>query len=416
LRGPWPPRPSLATGSRASTHDRTSSPRTHQGTPRRARDLGVSYFHRLEGEHPAISNNALPDIKAKVKIDTTDLDKASGNVKKVGADVAEHIGNKATTHTLRFKESMTSLVEHIGKMPPIVGETARSLESMTSNAAAMGPMGIAAGVAAAGIGLMAEAAHVAQESYLHAAEETHNYMRITGQSAEASSRQIEVFKDLGVGADTASGAMVKLEKAIAQHPATLAKLGIEVVKDSKGNTDMAATLGNVADAYNKTSDSAARMNIVLTAFGKKGADMIPILEQGSAKLRQMESEAKLVMTDADIEQAHKYAIQLKQNSDSWNAVTAAAGRFVQGPVGAATDAIAANEFAWQRLSEAHQTGRGLFSAEAEGFRQTYEAGMRPSLDLMRSRRPRRTPQMPPRPMLMHSTSSSTRRTAASTQR
>ncbi len=291
-------------------------------------------------------------IKAKVALDSSDLEKAQAHAKKTGDAVKTHM-TASTQHTLRFKESLTTLATHIGTMPPIVGETARSMESMFANTSKMSALGIAGGVAAAGLGILAEGAHVAQEAYKHVVESTESYMRVTGLSAEVASRQIEVFNVLGVSGETATGAMVKLEKAISNHPAKLEALGVAVERDAHRNVDMEATLYSVADAYNASSDAAKKMDIVLTAFGKTGADMIPILERGSGELRRMAADAKLVLTDADIEQARKYAIQQKQLDANWGALTASAGRFVNQGVGRVVEAELKSEFVNKRLGEAH---------------------------------------------------------------
>lgn len=321
-------------------------------------------------------------IKAKITLDSSDLGKAQAAAASTAAAVKEHMTG-STQHTLRFKESLTSLTEHIAKMPPIVGETARSLESMTSNAAAIGPAGIAAAGAAAGFGLLAEVANVAAEKFVQIAEATHSYMRVTGESADAASRQIEVFGILGVGADVATAAMVKLEKAIATQPAHLEKLGIAIARDAAGNVDMAATLGNIADAYIRTTDAAAKTEIALASFGKSGAALIPILEQGSAGLKKMEADAKVVMTEQDIENVHKYAIAEKEANRQTDAWMASAGRLATTLKGEVFTELNREIYVTDRLKAAHMTGldalkhtQAEIDALTKKYRDQFDAGQK----------------------------------------
>jgi hypothetical protein len=312
-----------------------------------------------------MSDRTVDAIKAKISLDSSDLGKANAAAAATAAAFKDHVGGAATTHTLRFKESLTTLTEHVAKMPPIVGQTARSLESMASNASSIGPIGMAAMGAAAGLGILVEGAKMADEAFTSAAKKTEDYMRVTGQSADASSRQVEVFGNLGVGADVATAAMVKLEKAIgAAHP-KLAAYGIEVGHNAKGEVDMGVTLGNVADAYKAATDPVQKMEIVLTAFGKSGAAMIPVLEQGSAKLKEMEAAAKVVMTDADIEKARKYAIQQKEINANWDAMMASMGRVVDGMKGGIGNEYLKQDFITQKLAESN-----LSLSHATGATQT----------------------------------------------
>src|SRR5438105_1815263 len=79
--------------------------------------------------------------------------------------------------------------------------------------------------AALGVGI--DIAKQAEDQYVALAESVHKYMKVTGESAETSSRQINAFKDLGVSEEDAQAAMVKLSKAIETTPKKLNELNIE---------------------------------------------------------------------------------------------------------------------------------------------------------------------------------------------
>ena len=184
------------------------------------------------------------------------------------------------------------------------------------------------------------------------AESVHKYMAATGESATTASAQVQAFNELGISEDVAQAAMVKLSKAIETTPKKLAAVGIEVAKDAKGNVDLNASLLNVIDAWNGTEDAAKRNEIALIAFGKNGvAAMLPILEAGSASLRQLEKDVRVTMTDADIAQAHKYVLEQKQVQASFNAVQDSIGQQVLPKLGALYDAYLKQEYVHKRMAE-----------------------------------------------------------------
>jgi hypothetical protein len=265
----------------------------------------------------------LDPVVVKVVVDDSALDKAAGKATKTGAAIKK-MGTDGTTHTLRLKESFTSLVEHVDGMPPVVGQASRSLESMFSTG--VGGAGLlTAGVGAAAAAVLAFAEEAARK-YQGLVEETEAYSRVTGESAEMSSRQLEAFQELGVSAGDATGAMVKLDKAIITAPKHLEALGVEIAHNKDGTTDLNGTLINIIDAYNSTSDAAKRTEIALAAFGKTGANMLPILAVGSDKLRQMEDSAKLVFSEEDIKRVHDFKIEQQQMNREMDSFAAGPGR------------------------------------------------------------------------------------------
>src|SRR6266704_2207142 len=73
----------------------------------------------------------LPDIGARVVVDDSQLKKVSGTASKTGEAIAAGM-SKGTTHTLRFEQSLTTMLDHFGGMPPVVNEASRSLKSILS--------------------------------------------------------------------------------------------------------------------------------------------------------------------------------------------------------------------------------------------------------------------------------------------
>jgi hypothetical protein len=212
----------------------------------------------------------LPDLVARLRVDSGGLQKAEAEAKAATSKIGGHIGGVGTISKDVEKNigSLAGKLEGLGPVGSAAGGGIGQLSSMLSGS--LGPAMLAGG-AVLGLGAVV---YSGMEKYLGLAQSVEHYMRVTGESAAQASQQIQAFAELGVGADVASGAMVKLSKAIEGTPKKLEALGIEIAKDSKGNTDLNGTLMNVIDAWNRTEDAAKRNIIVLTAFGKSGAALI----------------------------------------------------------------------------------------------------------------------------------------------
>src|SRR5258708_27922265 len=73
----------------------------------------------------------LPNVTSKFAFDYSDLTKAEKASAKAHGQFATD-AKASTTHTLRFDQSLTTLLDHFGGMPPIVNQAGRSIESMAS--------------------------------------------------------------------------------------------------------------------------------------------------------------------------------------------------------------------------------------------------------------------------------------------
>src|SRR5258708_97075 len=216
----------------------------------------------------------LPNVTSKFAFDYSDLTKAEKASAKAHGQFATD-AKASTTHTLRFDQSLTTLLDHFGGMPPIVNQAGRSIESMASTG--VGGMQLLGGAGLGAVGPLAEIVNASTKAYQSIGDQVENYKRVVGGSAEESSRMVYTFDALGVSTETASAGMFKLSKALETSPAKLAALGIQATYDAKGNIDLSKTLFTVAAASNPTGDQAKKNPILFDAFGKTGKDMTPIL-------------------------------------------------------------------------------------------------------------------------------------------
>lgn len=272
-----------------------------------------------------MAERALPDLIMRVRVDRRDLAKlrgeahSTGNVLKTGMEG----GTKATTALEKRITSLGGALTHLGPVGRMAGNT---LTEVSGTATAVGSaMGIAGGVAVGALAAIAGGAIYASHTYQTLVGRIDNFQDVTNSSAEEASRLVHVSDVLGVSSESLSGSMFKLSKAIGATPEQFAKLGIEVNRDATGNVNLVETLFNVADAYDAASNATDKTRILTTAFGRSGAEMIDIVEQGSARLRELAASTKLVLTDADITQAREYAIAQQEVKAGWDEWVASIG-------------------------------------------------------------------------------------------
>ncbi len=212
---------------------------------------------------------------------------------------------------------------------------------------------IAAGAA---LGLLTGLAGESVHAYVDLADKIENYKRVTGASAEESSRMVEAFQVLGVDAETATAGMFKLAKAVELHSDKLRADGVVVAKNADGTTNLAKTLGAVADAYNAQLDPAKKNQIVLDAFGKAGAALIPILEQGSQKLAVFEDEAGKIFTQDDLDRAKRYGQTMREAGQNIDDAKASFGDLVAKLVGPVAESFNRGTYIQNKLNDAVKAG------------------------------------------------------------
>lgn len=121
--------------------------------------------------------------------------------------------------------------------------------------------------------------------------------RQTGIAAEELSRLQYAAKLSDVEVESFNSSLIKLSRSMAEAAEggnvadTFKRLGVQV-KDSNDNLlPMRDVLLQVADRFQSMKDGAAKSAISMELFGKSGAAMIPVLNQGSAAIKEIEREA-----------------------------------------------------------------------------------------------------------------------------
>lgn len=123
--------------------------------------------------------------------------------------------------------------------------------------------------------------------------------RTIGATAEESSKLIQAADDMGISSGTLSAA---LQAAI-----------------RKGVKPTVEGIGALADEYNAIQDPIARTKFLMDNFGRSGAALAPLMEQGAAGIAAMGDEAErmgLVMGQDAVDAARQYELAVDNLEDS----------------------------------------------------------------------------------------------------
>lgn len=160
-----------------------------------------------------------------------------------------------------------------------------------------------AAIATAGVGALATVAGKAVTEFEDATVEVGKFRDATGTTSEEASRFVEVFNDLGIGAEAGATAIGRMEKALGQNAHAFDEYGVAVVRAKDGTIDAQGTFLNAVDALNRIQDPAKRAAAGADIFGKGWQGMAEIIGSGAPALKTaLESvQPSKIFTDADIQ-------------------------------------------------------------------------------------------------------------------
>lgn len=186
---------------------------------------------------------------------------------------------------------------------------------------------VAAGAAAGGAALVAFGRDAINTS-LNYMSTTRDLQRVTGATAETSSRLVAVFDDLEISQEAAAKGFFKLSREIGSGRSQLDQFGVATT-DSKGRTrDLEKILLDVADAYVNTEDKGRRAALVQTAFGRGGQELLPILEKGRAGIEKLFADVPegQIFSQKQLDQARAYELALDNLNDAVDELKIAAAQ------------------------------------------------------------------------------------------
>lgn len=154
----------------------------------------------------------------------------------------------------------------------------------------------------------------AVSSTLEYANQVRSLSIISGESAEETSRFIQVLDDFKIGADDALVATRALTK--------------------NGLTPSIATLAKLSDQYLKINDAQERNEFVLKNLGRAGLEWVEVLGQGSDALLEMGDNvnANLILSQKQLDAARENEIAVDNWNDSLQALKISIGNELLPPL------------------------------------------------------------------------------------
>ncbi len=176
-----------------------------------------------------------------------------------------------------------------------------------------------AGAVAGGLAL-GKLAGDAVQTTLKYTSTVRDLQRVTGASAETSSRLVAVFDDLEISQEAAAKGFFKLSREIGANNSNLGEFGVQT-KDAHGKTrDLEQILLDVADAYTHTEDKGRKAALVQAAFGRGGQEMLPILEKGRKGIEDLFANVpdSQIFNQEELDAARRYELAVDNLKDAFD--------------------------------------------------------------------------------------------------
>jgi hypothetical protein len=203
-----------------------------------------------------------------------------------------------------------------------MGDAEKRMNAFASGVAKVGAASLAMGTAVAG-GLAAMS-----RAFANAADDLDTMATKSGMSVEALSELSLGVKQANISMDDLAGGVARMQRVIAAATngdsgavGALDAIGLSVESLSRMNPD--DQFAAIADGIAGISDPAQRTSAAMGIFGRSGANLIPLLANGSKGLAEMRARARelgLTMTTASA----KGGAQLADRLDELSMVTARA--------------------------------------------------------------------------------------------
>lgn len=252
-------------------------------------------------------------------------------------------------------------------------DTAAGLASAQSGLAKFGSSfaGLANPIALAGTAITAASASLVAsvKSAIDTGDQFNKLSQKTGIAVESLSALAYAGDLADVNIESLATGIKKLSVNMAEAASNTKSKAAEAfsalgvaVKDANGNLRASdAVIGDVADKFANMKDGAGKTALAVALFGKAGADLIPLLNQGSKGIADMTEEAKklgLVMTGQMAKDAEEFNDNIKKLSLSMSALGRSIAADLLGPLAQYTKLVV----------EARKEGAGLMSSLAIGLR------------------------------------------------
>lgn len=182
------------------------------------------------------------------------------------------------------------------------------------------------------------------------AGDMYDMARGAGIGVEAFQKLAYAGRMSGVETEKLSASLVKFDRMVAEaaggnktYMQTFEDLGIKI-KDSAGNLRQPNEIfEDVADIFHNTEDGIGKTALAVELFGKSGADLIPMLNDGKAGLKAFYAEAErlgLVLSDETTAKGDAFSDQLENIGEQVKGVKLQLGAALIPALSAAAEKIA----------------------------------------------------------------------------
>lgn len=255
-------------------------------------------------------------------------DQASGSIRRTETAL-EGLGDKSNRAASTAAKGWDKLTDTLtSRLGPASGAAEGAMGRLGGVVQGMGPMAMGAVGAVAGLAAgIAALAISGVGHFITLAGKVRDFKNQSGLAAEEASRWLSLTDDFGISSETLGKNLFKLEKNISTNGEALGRYGIEVARNKQGLTDVTGTILNVADAYKATFDPAERAALLATAFGKSGAEMVPILERSRKEIKAMYEGVREgeIFSQADLDKALKFEMAVDDMGDAFGQLQRTAG-------------------------------------------------------------------------------------------
>lgn len=161
---------------------------------------------------------------------------------------------------------------------------------------------IASLAGAGAVGLVASELKRTTEETVKYAAEIRSLSRITGDSAESTSRLVQVADDLMISEEALGAA---LQGAV--------RKGVDVSIEG---------IAKLSDAYLNLEPGLERSKFLMDNFGRSGMNMAAMMEKGSAGIKEMSDGIadNLLMTNANVKSARQFEIAMDDLGDAFQGI------------------------------------------------------------------------------------------------
>lgn len=290
------------------------------------------------------------------------------------ADSFREVGEsakQANVETTKVSDKLKETKTSIAGMGDAANDAASKFEGL----------GVAAGAAiAVGIAAALYAAKVAIDKFFEGIDNVRQMGEQFDILSQKTGISVEVLGGFGLAAKTSNLSMEEFGMAIVRlgrnmdlatketgaQAEAFDRLGISVKNNDGTLKDSDAVLMEIADKFSKTRDSAEKTALAIDLFGRSGASMIPLLNEGAAGLDKLRREAELAGIVLSTETA-KAAREFNDNMEVLKAYGQGFWISVASPIVEGMSKIAG------AMRDSRSAGDSFFGSLIEGARAAFAA-------------------------------------------